>query len=146
GGIFRTLPSGGGLSQTSVNDAAATRQAGAITGVLGLLTVLFLTGLFAHLPQATLGSLVMVSAIGLVQVEPLKRIGHIDRRGAVMGALTLVGVLTLGVLQGVLIGVITSMILVVHALNHPRIEKLEDGAIQVTGPLYFANVQRVRRH
>jgi hypothetical protein len=67
GGIFRALPSGGGLSQTAVNDnaGASSRMAGAVTGVVSLLTMLFLTDLFADLPQATLGALVLVSALGL---------------------------------------------------------------------------------
>ena len=58
GGIFRALPSGGGLSQTAVNDnaGASSRMAGAVTGIVSLLTLLFLTGLFADLPQATLGA------------------------------------------------------------------------------------------
>ncbi len=145
GGVFRTLPSGGGLSQTSINDPARTKAAGAVTGVVGVLAVLFLTGLFADLPQATLGALVLVSAIGLVQLEPLRRVGQIHRPSVVMGLLTLVGVLTLGVLQGVLVGVIASMIMIVHQLNHPPIVRLEDGAIKITGPLYFANIQRVKR-
>jgi len=145
GGIFRALPSGGGLSQTAVNDTAATKLAGAVTGVLGILTVLFLTGLFADLPQATLGSLVLVSAIGLVALEPLRQLAQINRTGILLGLLTLVSVLFLGVLEGVLVGVLASMMSLIHALNHPRLERLEDGAVRVTGPLYFANVQRVRR-
>jgi sulfate permease, SulP family len=145
GGVFRTLPAGGGLSQTAVNDAAATKRAGAVTAIVTLLTLLFLTGLFADLPQATLGALVLVSAIGLVQLGPLREIGAIHPRGGVLGLLTMLGVLTLGVLQGVLIGVLASMLLLVHALNHPHIERLENGDLKVHGPLYFANVQRVRR-
>lgn len=145
GGLFRAMPSGGGLSQTAVNDAALTKRAGAVTGAAGVLTLLLLTDLLADLPQATLGALVLVSALGLVQLEPLRRIGHIHRRGVVLGLLTMLGVLTLGVLQGVLIGVLASMLLLLHALDHPLIDRTEDGAIRVHGPLYFANVQRVRR-
>ena len=145
GGLFRSLPSGGGLSQTAVNDPAETKRAGIVTAVVTALTLLFLTGLFADLPQATLGALVLVSALGLVAVEPLRQIGRIHHNGVWLGLVTLVAVLALGVLEGVLVGVLASMLSLVHHLNHPRIERLDDGAIKITGPLYFANVQRARR-
>ncbi|MDA0171656.1 SulP family inorganic anion transporter [Solirubrobacter taibaiensis] len=146
GGLFRSLPAGGGLSQTAVNDGAETKRAGLVTAGVTVLTLLFLTSVFADLPQATLGALVLVSAIGLIQIEPLRQIGEIHRRGVLCGLVTLLGVLTLGVLQGVLIGVLASMLLVFHALNHPQIDQLDDGTIRIHGPLYFANVQRVKRH
>jgi MFS superfamily sulfate permease-like transporter len=88
---------------------------------------------------------VLVSALGLVQLEPLRQIGHLYRGGVVLGLMTMFGVLALGVLQGVLIGVLASMLALVHALNHPHIERLDDGALRIHGPLYFANVERVKR-
>ena len=151
-GFFRGFPAGGGLSQTAVNDGAGaqTRVAGAVTGPVALLTVLFLTGVFADLPQATLGALVFVSAIGLVTLEPLHGMAVIHRRGYLLGLLTLVSVLALGVLQGVLVGVLASMLSIVHALNHPDIRVLSDDGdtlvLRIVGPLYFANMQRVRAH
>ncbi|MDA0183422.1 SulP family inorganic anion transporter [Solirubrobacter phytolaccae] len=145
GGVFRSLPAGGGLSQTAVNDTAETKRAGALTALVTLATLLFLTSVFADLPQATLGALVLVSAVGLIQLEPFRQIGEIHRRGVALGLLTMLGVLTLGVLQGVLVGVLASMLSLVHALNHPQVTRLETGEIKVVGPLYFANVQRVKR-
>ena len=122
GGTFQAFPAGGGLSQTAVNDEARTQLAGGITGVLAVLTLLFLAGLFADLPEATLGALVVVSAMGLVQIEPLRAYGRIRRPGFWYGVITLVAVLVLGVLDGVLVGVLASMIGLVHALNHPFIQ------------------------
>jgi SulP family sulfate permease len=65
-GFTQGLPAGGGLSQTAVNDAAGARTplAGAVTAGVALLTVLFLTGLFEALPQASLGAVVIVAAAG----------------------------------------------------------------------------------
>jgi sulfate permease, SulP family len=128
GGVFRALPAGGGLSQTAVNDnaGASSRLAGAVTGIVALLTLLFLTGVFADLPQATLGALVLVSALGLFSLQPLNEIRAIHLRGYVLGLVTLVAVLALGVLEGVLAGVVTSMILLVHALDHPDIRVADD--------------------
>jgi MFS superfamily sulfate permease-like transporter len=150
GGIFQALPAGGGLSQTAVNDAAGARTplAGGFTAIVALLTLLFLTDVLADLPQATLGALVMVSALGLVSLGPLRQIGAIRRRGYRLGLVTLVAVLALGVLDGVLVGVLTSMLLLVHWLNHPDMRVFDAGevlVIRVLGPLYFANVQRARQ-
>ena len=63
-GFTQGLPAGGGLSQTAVNDASGARTplAGAVTAGVALLTVLFLTGLFEALPQASLGAVVIVAA------------------------------------------------------------------------------------
>jgi SulP family sulfate permease len=110
---------------------------------------------------------VVVSALGLVQLEPLREFRAIRRNGYLLGLLTLVSVLALGVLDGVLIGVLASMLSLVHALNHPQIvvlgrdpgtsawhdlERRPGGAtvpsvlvVRIAGPIYFANVQRVRR-
>jgi len=151
GGIFRALPSGGGLSQTAVHDnaGASSRMAGAVTGVVSLLTMRFLTDLFADLPQATLGAIVLVSALGLFSLGPLNEIRAIHLRGYMLGLVTLVSVLALGVLEGVLVGVVTSMLMLVHALDHPDIRVVERTrrrlVVRVIGGLYFANAQRFRR-
>jgi MFS superfamily sulfate permease-like transporter len=167
GGLFQSLPAGGGLSQTAVNDAAGARTplAGAVTAAVTLITLLFLTGLFEALPQATLGGVVIVAAAGLVDIDALRSLGRIRGTAVVLGSVTLLGVLALGVLKGVLIGVIASLGALVAALNRPQIEVLgrrpgrdswrdlgqyPDGETEtatlvtrIGGPVYFANVTRV---
>jgi high affinity sulfate transporter 1 len=169
GGLFQSMPAGGGLSQSAVNDAAGARTplAGASSAVVGALLLLFFTDLFADLPQATLGALVLVAALGLVDVDALRRIRSAREVGFVAGLITLVGVLALGVLDGVLIGVLASMLLLVHSLDRPAIPVLgrRPGSatwraladhpgdetvpgllvVRVVGPIYFANAQRLRR-
>ena len=124
-------------------------MAGGVTGIVSLLTLLFLTDLFADLPQATLGALVLVSALGLFSLGPLNEIRAIHLRGFLLGLVTLVSVLALGVLEGVLVGVTTSMLMLVHALDHPDIRVVDDAGdrlvVRVIGGLYFANAQRFRR-
>ena len=78
-GVTQGMPAGGGLSQTAVNDAAGARTptAGAVTAGVALLTVLFLTGLFEELPQASLGAVVIVAAAGLVDLDTIRALGRI---------------------------------------------------------------------
>ena len=145
-GFFRGLPTGGGLSQTAVNDAAGARTtlAGAVTAVVALLTVLFLTGLFEALPQATLAAVVIVAAAGLVDVEAIRALGRIRGSAIVIGLATVFGVLLFGVLDGVLIGVILSMLGLVAGLNRPAIvvhaDPGDELVARIDGPVYFANV------
>jgi high affinity sulfate transporter 1 len=150
-GFFRGLPTGGGLSQTAVNDAAGARTtlAGAVTAGVALLTVLFLTGLFEALPQASLAAVVIVAAAGLVDLEAIRALGRIRGSALVIGSATVFGVLLLGVLDGVLIGVILSMLGLVAGLNRPEIVVIGDPGdelvVRVEGPVYFANVGYVHR-
>ena len=81
-------------------------------------------------------------------LEPLRAIGRIRPPGYALGLVTLVSVLVLGVLGGVLVGVLVSMGMLVHALDHPDIRVVERGEVltlRLIGSLYFGNVQRVRR-
>jgi len=92
---------------------------------------------------------VLVSALGLFSLGPLNEIRAIHLRGYMLGLVTLVSVLALGVLEGVLVGVVTSMLMLVHALDHPDIRVVERTrrrlVVRVIGGLYFANAQRFRR-
>jgi sulfate permease, SulP family len=149
-GLTRGLPAGGGLSQTAVNDAAGARTqlAGAVTAVVALLTVLFLTGLFEALPQASLGAVVIVAAAGLVDVDAIRSLGRIRGSALVIASTTVFGVLLLGVLDGVLIGVVLSMLGLVWGLNRPEIMGIEQPkgdelVARIEAPVYFANVGNV---
>ena len=149
GGLFQALPAGGGLSQTAVNESSGARSplAGAVTAGVALLTVLFLTGLFEELPQASLGAVVIVAAAGLVDLEAIRALGRIRASAIVLASATVLGVLLLGVLDGVLIGVLLSMLGLFALLNRPEIviaDRPGDVLVaRIGGPVYFANVGNV---
>jgi sulfate permease, SulP family len=131
-----------------------------------VLTLLFLTPLFEDLPQATLGAVVIVAVVGLVDLAALRRIRRIRFRDHALALVALAGVLVLGVLEGVLVAVIVSMLTLIYGANHPPIEVLgrrpgtgqwrdlarhPDGetvpgllALRPVAPIYFANGPRVR--
>jgi high affinity sulfate transporter 1 len=166
-GLFQGYPTSGGLSQTAINRSAGARTPMAIVvtvGVVGLaLTVL--TPLFSHLAEATLGGLVLVAAIGLVDIKGLKKIAAVNRQDAIFALVAAAGVLLFGVLQGVLLGVITSMLVLIYHSANTRLEVLgraeaegrwravsrnpqaiqEPGLLVVRpqGGLYFANGEHV---
>jgi sulfate permease, SulP family len=169
GGCFQAFPAGGGLSQTAVNreTGARSQMAGVVTAGVVVLTLLFLTPLFENLPQATLGAVVIVAVTGLVDLAVLRRIRQLRVRDFGLALVALAGVLVLGVLQGVLLAVVVSMLTLIYGANHPPIEVLgrkpgtgawrdldrhpDDETIpglMVVRPvatIYFANGPRVRR-
>jgi sulfate permease, SulP family len=168
-GCFQAFPAGGGLSQTAVNreTGACSQLAEVVTALVVVLTLLFLTPLFENLPQATLGAVVIVAVTGLVDLAALRRILDIRVRDFGLALVALAGVLVLGVLQGVLLAVIVSMLTLVYGANHPPIEVLgrrpgtgswrdldrhpDDETVpglMVVRPvasIYFANAPRIRR-
>ncbi|HEV8166372.1 MAG TPA: SulP family inorganic anion transporter [Actinomycetota bacterium] len=148
-GLFQAYPAGGGTSQTAVNDGAGakTRLAGVVTAAVTVLALTLLAPLLADLPQAILGAIVLVAAIGLVNLAPLRRIRAIRQRDFWLGLVALVGVLVLGVLRGVLEAVVISLLVLLHELDHPRIVAGERApgllVIRPQGRLFFANARRV---
>jgi SulP family sulfate permease len=169
GGCFQAFPAGGGLSQTAVNRETGARSqlAGVVTAGVVVLTLLFLTPLFENLPQATLGAVVIVAVAGLVDLAVLRRIRQLRVRDFGLALVALAGVLVLGVLQGVLLAVVVSMLTLIYGANHPPIEVLGrkpgTGAwrdldrhpddetvpglmvVRPVASIYFANGPRVRR-
>jgi hypothetical protein len=117
------------------------------TAAVTVLAVTVLAPLLADLPQAILGAIVLVAAIGLVNLAPLRRIRAIRQRDFWLGLVALVGVLVLGVLRGVLEAVIISLLVLLHELDHPRIVAGERApgllVVRPEGRLFFANARRV---
>jgi sulfate permease, SulP family len=114
---------------------------------MAVLTLTVLASLLADLAQAILGAIVLVAAIGLVNLAPLRRIRTIRRRDFSLGLVALAGVLTFGVLGGVLVAVLISLLTLAHEVNHPRIVTSRPApgllVVRPEGRLYFANGRRV---
>jgi MFS superfamily sulfate permease-like transporter len=168
-GVFHAYPAGGGLSQSAVNDHAGARSqlAAVVTVGVVVLVLTTLTGLLEDLAQATLGALVIVAASGLIAPAAFRRLARIRTRDFGLALVTLAGVLVFGILDGVLIAIVASVVTVLYQVNtrpveilgrvpgtthyrnlarHPAAEPIA-GLIIVRprGPLYFANVERVCR-
>lgn len=97
GGLFQAYPAGGGTSQTAINDGAGARTqvAELVTAAMAVLTLTLLASLLADLAQPILGAIVLVAAIGLVNLAPLRRIRSVRQRDFRLGLVAMAGVLTL---------------------------------------------------
>jgi high affinity sulfate transporter 1 len=125
-GIAKGFPVGGSMSRSAVNEAggAKTPLAGGVAAVLLALVLLFLTGVFAKLPEATLAAVVLVAVKGLLDIPGLKRIYALSRGEFAAAMLTAGGVLTFGMLEGIVIGAGFSLLLLAYRASKPRVDTL----------------------
>ncbi len=116
-------PVAGGLSQSAVNDKAGARTALALVfaSVTLALCLLFLTGFLENLPKAVLAAVVLTAVYGLLDFPALIRMWRVSRLDFVAAALALVGVLLLGILQGILLAALASILLMLARVSQPHI-------------------------
>ncbi|QPF93610.1 SulP family inorganic anion transporter [Bradyrhizobium commune] len=116
-------PVAGGLSQSAVNDSAGARTplALVICSVTLGLCLLFFTGLLTNLPKAVLAAIVFAAVYRLVDIRALMRMWQVSRIDFYAAAIALVSVLLLGILQGVLLASIASIVLLLARASQPNV-------------------------
>jgi SulP family sulfate permease len=139
-GLFKGFPVGGSMSRSAVNEAggAKTPLAGGVAALILGVVLLFLTGVFAKLPEATLAAVVLVAVRSLIDIPALERIYRLNRGEFAAAMLTAGGVLTFGMLEGIVIGAGFSLLLLAYRGSKPRVDVL--GRIPGTGD--FASIAR----
>lgn len=168
GSFFQSFPTTGGFSRTAVNDqsgANTTLAAVVSAGIIGL-TVLFLTPLFYYLPSAVLAAIIMVAVAGLFDYQEMLNLFKTDKKDLAMLLITFVATLALGIEEGIGIGVLISLALVIYSSSKPHnaelgrlgdsktfrnINRYEEANItedvmvyRFDAPIYFANVEHFR--
>ncbi|WP_421948856.1 SulP family inorganic anion transporter [Phaeodactylibacter xiamenensis] len=140
GSLFQSYPVTGGFSRTAVNDQAGAKTglAAIISAVLIALTLLFLTPLFYYLPKAILASVIMVAVFGLIDIKEAKHLWTTDRVDFWMLVATFVGTLSLGIEQGILIGVALSLGVVIFRTTMPHFAVLG----RIPGEDHYKNINR----
>jgi high affinity sulfate transporter 1 len=125
-GLGRGFPVSGGTSQSVVNEegGARTPVSGAVaTGVI-LVVVLFFTHLLRALPQPVLAAVVLGAVAGLFKVSTLKQLWKGDRAEFVVAIVALIGVLSSGLLRGVMIGAVLSLFQLLRRASRPHVALL----------------------
>jgi MFS superfamily sulfate permease-like transporter len=122
-GLGRGFPISGGMSQSVVNEGGGARTplSGAFAAGLVLVVVLFLSRLLRTLPQPVLAAVVLVAVSGLFKLSTLKQLWRGDRPEFVVAMAALLGVLTSGLLRGVMIGAIISLAQLLRAASRPHV-------------------------
>ena len=137
-GLSSGMVVNGSLSKTAISAGAGVRTqlGGLAVAVLTVVTILFLTGLFESLPEATLAAIVVVALMDLVDYHKLVALYRVssDRLGRAYGVAArpdflaamaaLLGVLVFDTLPGLFIGIGASLLLLLYRVSRPRIAVL----------------------
>lgn len=120
--VGQGFPSGGGLSQSLVNDQAGARSpiALVVCSAWMVVVLLYLTGLFALLPQPLLAALVLVSVQGMFRIDELRQLRRVSIQEFIIAMVTIAAVLALGILKGVLVAAIFSLAMLIRRLALPE--------------------------
>ena len=116
-------PVAGGLSQSAVNDRAGARTPLALVmaSVTLALCLLFLTGMLENLPKAVLAAVVLTAISGLFDFPALFRMWRVSRLDFFAAAIALGGVLVLGILQGILLAALASILMLLARASRPHV-------------------------
>ena len=165
---------GGMLAAGSMSASAVKEGAGARTQVTNLVTwgativtLIFLTPLFAPLPEAVLGALIIHAVWHIIASRKLRKLRLESRVEVWFGVAALAGVVLIDVLEGMLIGLVASLVFVIYKSSRPHVSSLGrvpgvPGAytdlvrhpentpvpgvliVRLDGPMYYANALTVR--
>jgi high affinity sulfate transporter 1 len=122
-GLWQGFPVAGGLSQSAVNEKGGARTPLSLVfaaAVLALVLVFF-TRFFENLPNAVLAAIVLIAVKGLIDVKELRYLWHASRIDFAAAAVALVGVLLMGILDGVMIAVLASVVMLLWRVARPHV-------------------------
>ncbi len=126
-GLLQAIPVSTSLSASSLNDqtGARTPLASLTTGAIVVLTMLFLAPLFSQLPQAVLAAIIIEAVVmGMMDVPAMRRLFRVKRPDFWIAVVALLGVLSAGVLAGVIIGIALSIGWLVYVSATPAMPVL----------------------
>ena len=169
-GLFQGATVDATLSSTATGDTAGARTqvSGLITAGLIFLTLILIAPLFRNLPQAVLGAVVIVAVYGLLDVAALRSYYFLRRADFWLAVTALLGVIVIGILEGLILAVLLSLVMLLYSASRPHIVVLgkvpgHDGVygdivrapenepvpglliLRLDAPLYFFNANVARR-
>ena len=162
--FFQGYAVSGSFSRSAVNisSGAVTGFSSVVTAVIVGITLLWLTPLLYHLPQATLAAVIIMAVVNLIKFSPIKHAWKVEKHDAVVAVITFILTLLFAphLENGIVIGVILSLGLFLYRTMEPRFTELSahDGStlfvsaldnkldrcevvsiVKYSGSLYFAN-------
>ena len=124
--LFGGMLAGGSMSASAVKEGAGARSqvSNLVTWVATIITLLFLTPLFTTLPEAVLGALIIQAVFHILNSRKLIKVRHASPVEFWFGALAFGGVVLIDVLQGMIIGLVASMLFMVYRSSRLHVSSL----------------------
>jgi high affinity sulfate transporter 1 len=168
-GFFRGFPTSASSSRTTVADAVGSKSqlTGLVAAAAMVILLVFATGLLADLPSATLAAIVIAASFALFDLDEMVWLLRVRRSEFVLSLATILGVLFVGVLEGIVIAVVLSLGNFVrkawrpyHAVlgrvegvkgyhdleRHPEADRIPGLVIfRFDAPIFFANARHFER-
>ena len=140
GSFFQSYPVTASFSRSALLYDAGARSnlSGLISGVVVVVTLLFLTPVFYFLPKAVLASIIMVTVFRLVDVNYARTLWFRRRDEFFILLGTFLLTLFVGITEGILIGVLLSLLLMLYRTSNPHFAVLEN----IKGTDYYRNIDR----
>jgi sulfate permease, SulP family len=138
-GLGHGYPVSGGLSQSAVNDSGGAKSpVSLVFASLFIGICLFFTGLLKNLPNVVLAAIVFVAVERLVNIKEFIRMWKVNKFDFATASLALLCVICFGILQGVIIGALASLLLIIKAVSTPHIAFLG----RIPGTDRFTDIKR----
>lgn len=140
GSLFSSYPVAGGFSRTAVNfqSGAKTQLSGIITAIVILLSVLFLTDALYFVPRVILGVIIFLAVITLIDFKAPLQWWRTDKKEFLMYAATLLATCFIGIQEGIIIGVLISIVLLIYKVSTPHMAVVG----KIPGTNLYRNVER----
>ena len=140
GSFFQGYPVTASFSRSAISFDAGTKTnlSAVFSVILVVLTLLFLTPLFKFLPNAILASIIMVSVVKLIDINYFKYLWSNRKDEFFVMLMTFLITLFIGITQGILIGVLCSLLLMVYRTSKPHFVEIGN----IGNSDYYKNVIR----
>jgi sulfate permease, SulP family len=146
-GFLTGFPAALSASRTAVNDqmGGKSQWVGLFAAALVIIFLLFFTPLLAPLPSVALGAIIIVASYGLIDIAAFRFLRKVRTAEFWLAVVTTIGVLTVGILQGILVAVILSLINVLYHIRQPH-DALLDEVDASGGTVYRGVVDKETGH
>ncbi|WP_455234299.1 SulP family inorganic anion transporter [Thiogranum longum] len=145
-GLFGAYPVSGSFSRSAVNIAAGAKTgfSSIVTGSVVAITLLILTPLLYHLPQATLAAVIIMAVVNLVKVAPIKHAMNVQKHDGVVAIITFALTLVMAphLEKSIIVGVLLSLGLFLYRTMRPRFAEL---SLHADGTFRDADVHKLKR-
>ncbi len=133
-------PVAGGLSQSAVNEKAGARTPLSLifASITLVMVLFFMTGMLRNLPATVLAAIILVAVSGFINIDDFRRLRHVSRLEFRVALVAFGGVLMFGILKGVAVSAIASILFLLRMMAKPHVAILG----RIPGSSRFSDAER----